>query len=127
MDKYFKNSELLQNTLLSYFYDEEPLKSVNKLFSNLNYEKYNTHIKPHGIVEIYYGKGTLYQKCNYTNGNLHGLYEEWNYDGQLRFRIHYKNEKLDGLYEEYLDNGQIYKRDNYAHGELNGLYKTMEF
>jgi hypothetical protein len=44
MDKYFGNAELLQNTLLSYFCNEEPLKLVNKKFYGLNYEKYNTHI-----------------------------------------------------------------------------------
>ena len=40
---YFENIQLLQNTLLKYFSDEYPLKLLNKKFSTLNYEKYNTH------------------------------------------------------------------------------------
>lgn len=54
MEIYFQNTELLQNTLLPYFCVEEPLKSINKLFSELNYEKYNTHLQPHGIIKTYY-------------------------------------------------------------------------
>jgi hypothetical protein len=53
MKKYFNNIVLLQNTLLPYFCNEEPLKLVNKQFYRLNYEKYNTHYQPHGILETY--------------------------------------------------------------------------
>jgi hypothetical protein len=54
MEKYFGNVQLLQSTLLPYFCNEQPLKLVNKQFYRLNYEKYNTHYQPHGILEIYY-------------------------------------------------------------------------
>jgi hypothetical protein len=53
MDKYFGSIQLLQNTLLPYFCDGEPLKSINKKFYKLNYEKYNTHLQPHGVIESY--------------------------------------------------------------------------
>lgn len=91
---YLKNTHLLQNTLLPYFCDEYPLVSLNKLFSNLNYERYNTHTQPHGIIETYNLKTKNIEKReNYRNGKLHGLYEEW-YDGQLWERKNYKNGKL---------------------------------
>ena len=51
MHAYFNIIVLLQNTLLPYFCDEIPLISINKKFYNLNYEKYNIRLQPHGIVE----------------------------------------------------------------------------
>ncbi len=66
MNQYFENIDLLQNTLLPYFKDEYPLKSLNKKFYKLNYEKYNTHLQPHGILEEYYNKNkTIKEKTNY--------------------------------------------------------------
>jgi hypothetical protein len=38
---YFENIPLLQNTLVPYFCEPEPLKSINKVFFKLNYEKYS--------------------------------------------------------------------------------------
>ncbi len=94
MDIYFNNTQLLQNTLLSYFDIPLPLVSLNKRFSNLNYEKYNTHIQPHGIIESYHIKTkNIYQKIDYkpssgtrpkgVNGKLNGLFEEWYDDSKV--------------------------------------------
>jgi len=84
MEKYFKNSQLLQNTLLPYFCDEIPLKSTNKLFYRLNYEKYNTYIQPHGIIETYDIKTKMIRdQRTYKNGKLHGFQQCYNDDMQM--------------------------------------------
>jgi len=73
-DQYFNSTDLLQNTLLPYFCDEESLKLVNKIFYGLNYEKYNTHLKPHGIVKTYYSDNKkTFDTKTYKNGKLNGL------------------------------------------------------
>jgi hypothetical protein len=40
-NNYFQNLPLLENTLLSYFEEDKPLKNINKQFTKLNYEKYS--------------------------------------------------------------------------------------
>jgi antitoxin component YwqK of YwqJK toxin-antitoxin module len=70
MEKYFNNSELLQNTLLLYFCDEKLLKLINKLFYKLNYEKYLIHTQPHGIVETYYENSKIKERKTYKNGKI---------------------------------------------------------
>ena len=87
MNKYFENVILLQNTLLPYFCDEILLKTVNKVFSKLNYEKFLTHLQPHGIMESYYPETKIIDK-----------------------RITYKNGFQDGLSEKYHINGKLHKR-----------------
>ncbi len=68
---YFENIQLLQNTLLKYFSDEYPFKLLNKKFSTLNYEKYNTHYQLHGIIETYYiDTKTLQKRVTYKNGKF---------------------------------------------------------
>jgi antitoxin component YwqK of YwqJK toxin-antitoxin module len=125
MDNYFTNTDLLQNTLLPYFCVEEPMKFVNKMFYKLNYEKYNTHLQPHGIIEMYYKDiKTIQEKYNYKNGKLHGLQEEWGGNGQLTVRGNCKNGKLEGLYEFWSQNGQIKRRVNYKNNLFNGLYEV---
>jgi len=147
--QYFQNVPLLQNTLLSYFKEEEPLKNINKQFRDLNYEKYNTHIEPHGVKityfpetkimesrasyingdldglsESWYENGQLMEKIEYKNGKLNGLYEVWYLDGKLDEKSHYKNDKYDGLSERYL-NGKLYEKVNYKNRLYNGLYEVF--
>jgi len=148
MDKYFGNSILLQNTLLPYFCDGTFLKPVNKLLNRLDYEKYNTHLQPHGLFETYYkntklikeqkiyvnGKlsglfeewyqnGILKYRINYKNGERNGLSEEWYDDGKLMYKINFKDGNRDGLCEQWYDNGRLWLRKNYKSGVLNGLYE----
>jgi len=145
---YFENTPLLQNTLLSYFEEGEILKTVNKQFSELNYEKYNTHPEPHGIKETYYRKtkilktlvtykngkkngiyekyyinGKLAIRKNYKNGIENGLYESWYDNGQLTIRCNYKNGKRDSIWEEWNEDGQLIDRSNYKNGILDGISK----
>jgi antitoxin component YwqK of YwqJK toxin-antitoxin module len=152
-NSYFQNSYLLHNTLLPYFSDDEPLKLINKLFYRLNYERYNTHIQPHGIIETYYFgtktihdrktykigwivqkmvyglfkkwymNGKLYTKGNYTNKKLNGILERWYSNGQLKELINYKNGILSGLYERWSDTGEPCQRSNYKDNKLNGLHE----
>lgn len=76
MEKYFNNTQLLQNTLLPYFHHPYPLKLLNKKFNTLNYEKYNTNLQPHGILETYNPKTKLIlERETYKNGILNGLSE----------------------------------------------------
>jgi antitoxin component YwqK of YwqJK toxin-antitoxin module len=146
MNVYFDNSVLLQNTLLPYFCEAEPLKLISKLFYRLDYEKYNTHLQPHGILEIYYIKTkTIECKIRYKNGKLDGLHERWYGDGKMRSKETYKNGKLNGSYEawysngillskrtyindreeglseRWYDNGQLWKKVNYKNGKQDGL------
>jgi len=146
MDKYFINTVLLQNTLLPYFCEEEPLKFINKLFYKLNYEKYNTHLQPHGFKikdsgavnrKINYKNGKrhglsedrwieldTYVKCNYKNDNRDGLYKEYLiHNNMLLKKCNYKNDELDGIYEVWFRNGQLYERSNYKNGKLDGLFE----
>jgi len=120
MDKYFNNSELLQNTLLHYFCDEILLKPINKKFSELNYEKYNTHIQPHGIFETYYENAKIKVRKTFKNGKKNGLCEEWYDSGELWVKCWYKNNKLHGLYKKWHDSGQLWVKCNYKNGNLNG-------
>jgi antitoxin component YwqK of YwqJK toxin-antitoxin module len=122
---YFQNSILLENTLLPYFCDAEPLKLVNKLFLKLNYEKFNTHIRPHGIVETYYADTTiLYERKTCKNGVLNGLTEFWHMNGKLWLTKNYKNGILHGLYESYFPNGQLGQKYKYKNGKEYGLYEA---
>jgi len=131
MEKYFGNSILLQNTLLPYFCDENPLKLINKLFSTLNYEKYNTHIKPHGIFETFYQDRKIVEKRDFWKNGEKYISEIWfetptktiENDSLLLKRFNYKNNKLNGLYEEWYENGQRSKRCNYKNNKLHGLYE----
>lgn len=143
---YFDDIFILENTLLPYFYNEHPLKLINRKFNKLNYKKYNTPLQPHCIIESYNIKtktiasqenykndkldglqkflhlnGNLWEKINYVNGKLHGLYEHWYENGQLFTLYNYKNGKLDGLYKEWRENGQLKERSNYKNGEKDGL------
>ncbi len=122
MNIYFSNKELLENTLLKYFYNELPLKLLNKKFSTLNYENFNTHLQPHGvsitldpIIKIARDKKT------YKNGILNGLSEKWNSNNVLIEKSWYKNGELNGLYESYHINGELWERKNYKDGKLHGL------
>jgi len=146
-NKYFDDLPLLQNTLLPFFYDSEPLKYVNKIFYNLNYDKYNAY--PHGIVETYYkdtkmikeriaykngilnglseeyySNGKLYKRKNYKNGIIDGLFEMWYENGKLSLLSSYKNLGYDGLCDKYYENGQLHSRKNYIDNKLNGLYEV---
>jgi len=133
MEKYFSSTVLLQNILLPYFYDEEPLKYVNKLFYGLNYEKYNTHLQPHGTKKTYYFETKVIQgRYNYKNGMLDGLFEEWYHTGRLYKRCNYRYGRLNGLYEKWYDtrsdatvgsNGQLFESKRYINNKLDGLYK----
>jgi len=121
---YFENIPLLQNTLLPYFCEPEPLKSVNKVFFKLNYEKYNTHIQPHGIKITYYPDTKILDiRTTYKNGKIDGLCESWHLSGELFNRCNHKNGKKNGLYEKYYKNGKLAKRFNFKNGELDGLYE----
>jgi len=122
MHKYFGNTDLLQNTLLPYFCEEEPLKLLNKLFWKLDYEKYNTHIQPHGIKETYYVETKIIEyRKTYKNGKLNGLYEQWRDDDTPVIKCYYKNGKLNGLYKSWWSNGQLSVTKIYENGKLNGL------
>jgi len=127
-NQYFNNSILLENTLLPYFCEAEPLKFVNKIFSKLNYEKYNIDIQPHGIVETYNSKTKLIEeRKTYKNGKLHGLYEYYYENGQLLEKCYYVNEKQEGLYEKWYNNGELKIKYNCKNGILNGLYQSWNF
>jgi len=128
--KYFENLLLLQNTLLSYFCKPEPLKLINKQFYKLNYEKYNTHLQPHGTKITYYPKTKIIKtrkiiksKKTYKNGKLNGLFEEYNINGQLTERCNFKNGVQDGLFESWYDDGILEARCNYKNDLYNGLYE----
>jgi antitoxin component YwqK of YwqJK toxin-antitoxin module len=129
---YFQNKDLLQNTLLPYFSEEEPLKSLNKQLYKLNYEKYNTHLQPHGIVENYYSYSSaqspdyngdkIKERTSYKNGKLDGLYQKWYYNGELWEKTNYKNGKLNGLWEQYDNEGRLSATGNCLNNLANGLY-----
>ncbi len=122
MNQYFNNTQLIQNTLLPYFHDSYPLIPINKQYSKLNYEKYNTHLQPHGIFESYFLKAkTIYQRMNFINGKLDGLYQEWDENNLLRVRCEYKNYKIEGLYEHWYSNGQLSTKSWNKNGKLYGL------
>jgi len=124
MDRYFQNIQLLQNTLLPYFCNEEPLKLVNKQFYKLNYEKYNTHYQPHGILETYYpDTKTIKHRETYSNGKKDGLYEEWYKNSQLKEKSIYKDGELNGLSEEWYQNGKWCEISNWKNGRQDGLYE----
>ncbi len=128
MKKYFENIRLIENTLLPYFSDEYPLISLNKQFSKLNYEKYNIHLQPHGILEIYSHKSKLIlEKVTYRNGKLDGLYQEWwdfSEECKLYQKCWYKNNKIDGLYESWYYGGQLWEKGFYKNGKKEGLYRV---
>jgi len=120
---YFENIPLLQNTLLSYFCEEEPLKFINKKFCSLNYEKYNTHLQPHGPLETYYkDTKTLQKRETYYNGALHGSYQKWYPNNQLDTKYSFKKGKLQGLHEQWYDNGNLAMQCNYTNGNLEGSH-----
>jgi len=122
MEKYFENMCLLQNILLPYFCNAEPLKLINKKFYGLNYKKYNTHIQPHGILETYHKNSkTLEDRITYKNGKLNGLSEEYYNHGQLYCRKNYKDNELDGLSEFWNESGKLCHRCNFKDGKLYGL------
>jgi len=140
---YFNNITLLENTLLLYFCEAKPLKLINKKFSSLNYEKYNTHLQPHGLIETYnkdtkiivkkehykngrreglfekwYSDDKLSERSNWKDGQMDGLYEEWYSSGILRYRINYKK---DGSYENWHSDGKLFERKNYINEKLDGM------
>jgi len=125
-NSYFQNTHLLHNTLLPYFCNEIPLKLINKLFFRLNYERYNTHIQPHGIVETYYkDTKTSEKRITYKNGVFNGLYEEWYPNGQLEKRWHYKNGILDGLCEHWYRDERLIERINYRNGKPSDFHEVL--
>lgn len=92
--EYFQNKDLLQNILLPYFCYKHPLKLLNKQFSKLDYEKYNTHIQPHGILETYYkDTKSINTQKTYKNSQLNGLYACWYENGNIEIRCNFNNEK----------------------------------
>jgi len=122
--QYFENAEFLQNTLLPYFYDGKILISINKLFSKLDYEKYNTHIQPHGIIESYNPKTKLIIEQNtYKNGSRSGLYKYWHSNGKLWIKCMYKNDKLNGLRTTWYNNGQLFEKLIYIEGKVSAIYE----
>ncbi len=137
MDKYFNDIFLLQNTLLPYFYDQYPLISLNRKFYKLDYEKYNTHLQPHGTVTIYYPmiiathteqKGKIIDEMkNYKNGLLDGLYEKYYRDATLCKKYSYKNGLLDGLYQHWDTNNELHLECTYKNELLDGLYQQYKY
>jgi len=123
--QYFENIPLLENTLLTYFSEEQPLKNLNKTFSKLNYEKYNTHLEPHGIKVTYYSDTKIIEdKITYKNGIRNGLSEGWNKNQKLSYRINYRNGKRNGLSEDWYQSGQLWQRSNYIYEKKNGLVEV---
>ena len=137
MNKYFNNIQLLQNTLLPYFCVPEPLKLINKIFYSLNYEKYNTHLQPHGIIESYFPKTmTIEQRRTYVNGKLNGVSELWDEHGKSKGKCNYINDLKDGLCEMFYDtrsdetegsNSKLWRRINYKMGKEDGLYEFWNY
>ena len=124
LEKYFNNTQLLQNTLLPYFNSPYPLVSLNKKFSKLNYEKYNTHIQPHGTLETYdFVTKTILEKINYKNGIIDGLYEQYHNNGLLFSKINYVNGKTNGVGELWYENGRLYKKFYSKDDKPDGLYE----
>ncbi len=122
---YFQNTILLQNTLLRYFCEEYPLKALNKKFSTLNYEKYNTHLQPHGILETYYLETkTLQKHIIYKNGKLDGLYKTYYFSGKLKEQKTYINGKENGEWKKYYIDGKLKESGDFINGELEGLYES---
>jgi len=131
MESYFRNTDLLQNTLLPYFYDES-LKILNTQFSKLDYKKYLTHLQPHGTVETYYrDTKTIQERVNYKNGKLSGLSEEFYKPkrkrfltfGHLKSELCYKYGKI--LFAKYYyNNGKLSNFYNYKDGKSEGLFQT---
>jgi antitoxin component YwqK of YwqJK toxin-antitoxin module len=123
-NKYFEDTPLLQNTLLTYFNTAEPLKNINKKFQNLEYEKYNTYYQPHGIIETYYPETkTIQKRETYKNGKRDGLYEKWWENGQLFRRTFYKNGEENGLYQQWYDNGQLWIQGEFKNDKREGVWK----
>jgi antitoxin component YwqK of YwqJK toxin-antitoxin module len=123
---YFRNKELLQNTLLPYFCEAEPLKFINKQFYNLNYEKYLKYIQPHGLLETY----NLHTKLisdreTYRNGKRDGLLEKWHINGQLDVRCWYKNGKLEGLYEKFSQEGKLSEKCWYKDNKKEWFTRSL--
>jgi len=106
------------------FCDEESLKPINKLFLKLNYEKYNTHIQPHGLIETYYLKTKKVEsRKTYKNGKLNGSHETWWPGGQLWEKTNYKSDKKSGLTEVWYPNGKLCRMIYYRDGKRNGLHE----
>ncbi len=121
--QYFSNTQLLQNTLLPYFQDSYPLILLNKQFQKLNYEKYNTHIQPHGTVITYFPKTSkIREKITYRNGKRHGVFKDYYLVGKLFARGNYKNDKRDGSYQEYNIAGFSYLYVTYDDGVIKHMY-----
>jgi antitoxin component YwqK of YwqJK toxin-antitoxin module len=125
MDKYFNSNVLLQNTLLPYLCEAEPLKLINKLFNKLNYEKYLTYTQPHGIRKTYYSNNKNIKSIeNYRNGELNGLYQKFYKSGKLYIKEYYKDDVEDGLYEKYYENGKLNQRCYCKDGYYDGLFES---
>jgi len=119
---YFENILLLQNILLPYFCEKEPLKFIYEFFYKLNYEKYLTHLQPHGIIETYYkDTKTIEERKTYENERTNGLWKRWYENGQLYIKCTVKDEKINGLHEQWYEKGELYNRCNYKSGLCDGL------
>jgi len=124
ISEYFQNTDLLQNTLLPYFYEDKLLKLINKKFSKLNYEKYNTHPQPHGIINIYYkNSNIIHKKMTYINGKRDGVYDKLRKNGTLLRRCNYKDGIREGLLEFYYENGKLCLKSTYKNGKREGIHK----
>ena len=59
----------------------------------------------HGVWELYYTDGALWERGHYHHGEPHGLWEWYRPDGHLLRRGHYHHGVLHGLWEWYHSDG----------------------
>jgi hypothetical protein len=123
------NKELLENLILP-FLDNYDLKKVSKKFIKLNYEKYCSFKKPHGI-KCFVSEDKKYL-INYFNGKLNGPFIlTCTLTNNLLERRYYKSGELHDKYitiqynefiieiVRYYECGMLKKTHTYYNGYLN--------
>jgi antitoxin component YwqK of YwqJK toxin-antitoxin module len=71
-----------------------------------------------GIIESFYGNGTLHDEAEFTNGHIGGVQRKYYENGQMEEEYYKYFGKLDKHYKQWDENGNLIRHSIWKEGEL---------
>lgn len=105
---------------------EDELEWVEKREGGILIERYQLKSDSilHGLYEIYYPSGELFERAHYKDGLLHGEKKFFFPDGQVQSIEHHENGEYHGTYMLFDSTGQVLQEATYERDKTVGLLKN---
>jgi antitoxin component YwqK of YwqJK toxin-antitoxin module len=77
-----------------------------------------------GFMVDRYSNGTLFSRCQISNGLLNGVSESWYTNSQLQVREHFKDGVSHGQREKWYENGHRLSQATIVDGKVSGTFRS---